>query len=209
MRTSGSNQGAFLSFNGLTDREGARAVAKRLFDFYDRDRDGKLDNTEIVPMIVDAYRSFNRQYNPSRNDIESYGRVLDRNRDGRVTYEDVEEICFRYLLAQPVERVEVAKKQVYSAEIEQRLELARRLFRQIDSDQSGYITDKEVPNLLIETYRQMGVNNYQPSRDDVRSWMDMVDRDHDGKVTLQDYEAFVIKSLRNSGFKMDDQGLVM
>jgi hypothetical protein len=53
--------------------EGARAVARRLFDTYDRDRywksqiiqlicyrDGNIDNIEVVPMIVDTYRAFNR-----------------------------------------------------------------------------------------------------------------------------------------------------
>ena len=55
----------------------------------------------------------------------------------------------------------------------------------------------------------MGVNNYQATRDDVKSWMDMVDRDHDGRVTLPDYEAFVIRSLKNAGFQIDEQGIVM
>ena len=207
--TGGIADNSFLSFNGLTDHEGARAVARRLFDFYDRDRDGRLENSEVVPMIVDAYKSFNRQYNPSRGDIESYARILDRNRDNRITYEDIESLCYRYLLAQPIEKVEVPKKAVYSAEVERRLDLARRLFKQIDADGSGYIGESEVPNLLIETYKQMGVNNYQPTRDDVKSWMDMVDRDHDGKVTLPDYEAFVIRSLKNAGFQIDEQGIVM
>lgn len=98
-RRSYTGETSFLSFNGLTDRDGARAVARRLFDFYDRNRDGMIDSTETVPMIVDAYRSFNRQYNPSRGDIDSYSRILDRNRDGRVTYEDIESLCFRYLLS--------------------------------------------------------------------------------------------------------------
>ena len=41
-------------------------------------------------MIVDAYKSFNRVFSPSRADIESYLKVLDRNGDGRVTIQDLE-----------------------------------------------------------------------------------------------------------------------
>lgn len=52
----------------------------------------------------------------------------------------------------------------------------------------------------------MGVNNYSPTRDDVRAWMDLTDLDHDGKVTLEDYEDFVIRSLKNAGFKLDTEG---
>lgn len=37
--------------------------------------------------------------------------------------------------------------------------------------------------------------NYEPTADDVRSWIVMTDSDGDGKVTLQDYENLVLKSL--------------
>ncbi len=40
-------------------------------------------------MIVDAYKSFNRVFAPSRSDIESYLKVLDIGGDGRVTIDDL------------------------------------------------------------------------------------------------------------------------
>jgi len=55
--------------SGLTDREGAKNVARRILDTYDRDRNGTIDSIEVVPMIVDAYKSFNRVFSPSRADI--------------------------------------------------------------------------------------------------------------------------------------------
>lgn len=50
-------------------------------------------------MIVDAYKSFNRVFSPSRADIESYLKVLDRNGDGRVTIQDLEDLCCKYLMS--------------------------------------------------------------------------------------------------------------
>ncbi|KAM3142110.1 hypothetical protein pb186bvf_005764 [Paramecium bursaria] len=95
---------------GLTDVEGAKAVARRLFDTYDRDRNQQIDNVEVVPMIVDVYKSFNRIFSPSRGDIDSFfkqdiyryfsKRVLDRNMDGKITYQDLEDLCIRYLTNQ-------------------------------------------------------------------------------------------------------------
>lgn len=82
---------------GMTDLESAKQVAKKLFETYDRDRNGQIDNVETVPMIVDAYKSFNRSFQPTRGDIDSYMRVMDRNGDGKVTYQDLEEICIKYL----------------------------------------------------------------------------------------------------------------
>jgi hypothetical protein len=40
----------------------------------------------------------------------------------------------------------------------------------------------------------MGVN-YNPSVDDVRSWMQMTDENQDGKVSLEEYEHLVLRSL--------------
>jgi Ca2+-binding EF-hand superfamily protein len=80
---------AVLINSGLTDREGAKSVARRILDTYDRDRNGVIDSIEVVPMIVDAYKSFNRVFSPSRADIESYIKVLDRNGDGKVTLQDL------------------------------------------------------------------------------------------------------------------------
>ena len=90
-------------FSGLTDLEGAKAVARRLFDTYDRDRDGSISNVEVVPMIVDSYRAFNRNFTPSKGDIDAYFKVLDRNKDNRVSLQDIENICIRYLVAGQME----------------------------------------------------------------------------------------------------------
>ena len=88
---------ASLKYGGLTDITGAKSVAKRLLEMYDRDRDGQLSNTEIVPMMTDAYQSMNRRFNPSKQDIDAFFRVVDRNKDGRINYEDIENMCIKYL----------------------------------------------------------------------------------------------------------------
>ena len=90
-------QHSVLINSGLTDYEGAKNVAKRIMDTYDRDKNGVIDSIEVVPMIVDAYKSFNRVFSPSRADIESYLKILDRNGDGRVTMQDLENLCQKYL----------------------------------------------------------------------------------------------------------------
>lgn len=72
-----------------------------------------------------------------------------------------------------------------------------------DRDGSGFLDEAEVPNLMVETYKTMGMNNYAPSREDVRSWMAMSDSNRDGRVSLQEYEELIIRSLKNAGIKLD------
>jgi Ca2+-binding EF-hand superfamily protein len=93
-----STTAAVLVNSGLTDIDGAKSVARKILETYDRDRNGNVDSIEVVPMIVDAYKSFNRVFSPSRADIESYPKILDRNGDGRVTIQDLEDLCTRYLV---------------------------------------------------------------------------------------------------------------
>lgn len=203
-RKSGQNQVELkLTFDGLCDTDTAKQVAKLLFDTYDKNQDGKLEGKEVDNMIADTYKIFNKQFLPTETDTNVYTTVLDVNNDKRVNLDDMENLCIKYLVQGKLSKVETVKKRVYTAEVEARLEVARRLFRQIDDDQSGYIGESEVPQLLIETYKTMGVNNYNPTSEDVKAWMSLTDLDEDGKVTLEDYEDFVVRSLKNAGFKVE------
>ena len=83
-----------VPLGGICDIESARSVAKRLFETYDKDRNGQLDNMEgrllidlflVAPMMVDAYRGMSKGFNPSKSDIETYTKILDKNGDGKVT----------------------------------------------------------------------------------------------------------------------------
>ena len=49
----------------------------------------------------------------------------------------------------------------------------------------------------------MGVTNYSPSPDDVRSWIKMTDIDDDGKISLDEYEFLVLKSLEKAGIRIE------
>ena len=53
-----------------TDGESAKIVARRIFETYDRDRNHIIDQVEAIPIIVNAYKSFNRIFTPTRGDIK-------------------------------------------------------------------------------------------------------------------------------------------
>jgi Ca2+-binding EF-hand superfamily protein len=80
--------------------DNAKAVARKMFEMYDRDRSSSIENYELPVMMQDTYKVMNRSFNPTPNDVEGYARVLDRNGDGRVTYADIEALCIRYLVGE-------------------------------------------------------------------------------------------------------------
>lgn len=134
---------------GMSELEQAKMVARKLFEMYDRDRNGVIDNVETVPMIVDAYKSFNRSFQPTRGDIESYMKVMDRNGDGRVTYPDIEEICIKYLCPQFAGQ----SQKLPQPRPDPKLEIARTVFRKYDKDKSGFLNFQEMQTMISEAYR--------------------------------------------------------
>jgi Ca2+-binding EF-hand superfamily protein len=57
------------------------------------------------------------------------------------------------------------------------------------------VTEDQVADLLRDTYAVLGREGYNPSREDVKTWMKLCDVNQDGKVEFQEYEYFVVKSL--------------
>ncbi len=86
---------------GVCDLAGAKAVARSIIEQYDRNGKGWIYINEVPSMMVDAYRSINKGFNPSQADSETYHKVLDKDSDGKVTLQDLEELSVKYLVADP------------------------------------------------------------------------------------------------------------
>jgi Ca2+-binding EF-hand superfamily protein len=70
-----------------------------------------------------------------------------------------------------------------------------------DKDNSGYLTENEIPLMMQETYKEINPN-YRVSPEDVKSYMRMVDKDGDGRVTLNEFEEIVLLSLEKAGIQI-------
>jgi Ca2+-binding EF-hand superfamily protein len=43
---------------------------------------------------------------------------------------------------------------------------------------------------------------YKPTKEDVKSYMKMVDKDGNGQISLEEFEDIVLESLRKAGFQI-------
>lgn len=279
-----------VGYGQAGDIENAKLVAKRIFDTYDKDRNNIIDLYEVAPMMQDAYRSMNRSFQPSKLDVDSYSRILDRNSDGKITLQDIEALCMRYLVGEysqgaggiggglktsqtlktsgytapetrvqggmetlkssypgekekmsgyqgessgfegrPVVRGRGAEKEKssgfgegpsptggytggyggsygtaperkYPPIVQSQLDQARRIFRKYDTDHSGFLERPEIPLVLADTYRAIGVEKTF-TQEEVDSYIRMIDTNKDGKISLDEYEAIVIQTLQKAGIK--------
>jgi Ca2+-binding EF-hand superfamily protein len=50
-----------------------------------------------MPILANAYRVLNSNFNPQKEDVNSFFDVLDVDKNKKVTVEDLEQLCIRYL----------------------------------------------------------------------------------------------------------------
>jgi len=192
----------------------ASQVAANLMKTYDINNSTALENNEVAAAQIDAYKALGRVFVPTQFDIAGYGAVLDANTDGKITQYDIQRIAERYIglwvgIHGSV-RTETVKRSVKPqrseedlkrSQLRKQLDFIRKIFEKYDVDHSGYIGAEEVQSLLVDTYKIMGINRTF-TQDDVRSFMKMMDKDLNGKVTYTEYEDSIINSLMKKGISV-------
>ena len=53
---------------------------------YDDNKDGTLETITAGKMLMDLYRSMNKEFHPTATDIASYQRIFDRDNKGKITF---------------------------------------------------------------------------------------------------------------------------
>lgn len=135
-----------FNFTYKYDIPAAKALAKRIFDQYVSPSDGYITHNQTLPMMRDAYQGFLKSFSPSSNDMQGFFGILDQNKDGKVTLTDLENLCISYLCGKnPTPTPVVPSTSSLSSTT---LEVIRRVFRQFDTDHSGYIDPSEIKGLL-------------------------------------------------------------
>lgn len=101
-----SNTMDYVSFqdrlqNGsITDIKEARHLAKLLLEKYDTKKNGNIEEVEVSKMIKDTYVDIDSNVELTDIDMKEYFQTLDRNRDGKITLQDLEALCVKYLVGE-------------------------------------------------------------------------------------------------------------
>jgi Ca2+-binding EF-hand superfamily protein len=52
---------------------------------YDKNSSGEISKNEIATMMIDAYKSMSKGFNPSTADVDTFFKVLDKDGDGKIS----------------------------------------------------------------------------------------------------------------------------
>ena len=64
-------------------------IHRQVFDIYDENKDGVLETITAGKMLMDLYRSMNKEFHPTATDIASFARIFDRDNKGKITIQDM------------------------------------------------------------------------------------------------------------------------
>ena len=65
------------------------SLFRKIIDTYDNNRDGVCESIEVAKWLVDCYRAMNKRFQPTATDIASYVQIIDINRTGKVSVEEL------------------------------------------------------------------------------------------------------------------------
>jgi len=184
------------SYSNLSELDNAKLIARRLFELYDKDKSSLIEGYEITPMLQDTYRYMNRAFNPSKLDIDSYFKVLDRNGDGRITLGDIESLCVRYLVGEQTNKLSesVAQKPVlFPAVADQQVDRARGVFKKYEVNGQGFLEDQSLGDALEESYRAINQSRKFGAQELDQILQSMTATE--GRVTAQEFEQIFLRSL--------------
>ena len=78
------------------------------------------------------------------------------------------------------------------------VEQVKLLFDRYDPQMTGHIATRDVDKIIKETYQIMKLG-FEPSAEDITSYQNMLDYDKTGKVSKQDFEDLIVRSLIHTG----------
>lgn len=212
------------------DRDSAKHIAKMLFQTYDQNKSGAIESYEIKTMIGDAYSMLGKTSSVTNAEAETYLQIHDKDRDGNLSLNDLEDICINYLcglgggvsltkilgakdrniraegekgagLGERNQLIKRLTEELGADVVEGELKHARSIFEKYDIDRNGHLEYYEVEPMMRDTYANLG-QYFNPSNDDINHYISMMDTGSDGRISLFDYESFVLKALANRNIKL-------
>ena len=200
----------------------ASKMARMMFEYLTGGKKDYLEETEVLEILKIAYLGVRTESPLTLDDIASYinihgGQVLE----GKIVYSEFEAMVVRLLslnekeaidsLNQKREEVGVYKDNLKNELnnamgeeiVENEISSGMGLFHKYDVNKNGFLEDFEIPQLLLDTYQAMDVD-YEPSEEDVYNYIKSMDIDGDGKISVVEYELFLLQALQNRGFQGED-----
>ena len=136
---------------------------KAAFDYFDKDRDGKIDINELGGFM----RNFGQ--NPNEDDLRGMLKDVDLNGDGVINFNEF--VC---LLIKDLKGVDIWKEELYE------------VFKVFDKNGDNFITAYELNQIMVLLGEEI-------DSEEINYMIKEVDMDGDGQISLEEFMNIMTK----------------
>ena len=61
-----------------------------MFEIYDVNKNGFIEQHEVIPIMIDTYKIMNKVFSPTPNDVRGYIEMMDTDENGKISMEELE-----------------------------------------------------------------------------------------------------------------------
>jgi len=135
---------------------------RKAFDFFDADKNGKIDKSELEAVLKEANIAYTQQQ------LETFMSRIDLDGNGSIDYDEFCKMMNEIIL---VTRAKLDK--------------IKTLFDTIDDDKNGKIDELELQKALSD------ITGDQVDLEETRTVIRAVDRDNDGHINFQEFVVMI------------------
>lgn len=88
----------------------------------------------------------------------------------------------------------IGRSKIYKISEKEGSNLAKRMFNNYDRDRSGRLDGDQISRIIKDAYKGI-FPDFQPSEDDIKSFVKIHDKNGDGAISLEDWEKTVQRYL--------------
>lgn len=194
----------------LNDDKALQKAARPAFNEIDSDRSGYIEEAELYQAMQKTARAIGAKA-PSKDQVKQITIEIDKNQDGRVSFDEFVELLkrmLRELLGEPEEVKQLSGSTPDFEEIDRNIanldklinnqqalaKVSRPSFIEIDADNSGYIDENELLQVMIKTATSLKTK--PPSKNEVKQVLTQIDKNSDGRVSFEEYQDMLRVMLR-------------
>jgi Ca2+-binding EF-hand superfamily protein len=188
----------------LRDERQLNAVATNAFNEADSDKSGFIDEKELTKVLTKVISALNFP-KPSSSQIKEVLSSIDKNKDGKVSIQEFL-ILLKGVIQLTIQKLENNSNPPPNppeTEESKKLEALKKLlkderqlntvsgnaFADADTDKSSFIDEKELSKVLTKV--SSALNFPKPSTSQIKEVLSSIDRNKDGKVSVQEFVVLV------------------
>jgi Ca2+-binding EF-hand superfamily protein len=96
----------------ILQHEAIKTISETILETYDKENQGQLGQHQVAQIMKDMYRSMNMNYEPTKEEIAQYMRLMDLERTNSLNEKNLERVAKKYLATSKFDVMKLGERKV-------------------------------------------------------------------------------------------------